>query len=115
MSRPAPPLVTESADAAINAVLNAEQRARQSIEAAQTEAHRLVETARLRARHLHERTDQRAAKLRAACQRWTAVRTAELKAEAEAARQCPVTDDARYRRLQAAVRQLAAELTRGGT
>jgi vacuolar-type H+-ATPase subunit H len=113
MSRPAPPIVTESADAAINAVLNAEQQARQSIDAAQTEAHRLVEVARLKARHLAERADRRAARLRAACQRFTAARSAELKAEAEAALQCPVTDDARYRRLQAAIQQLAAELTQG--
>jgi vacuolar-type H+-ATPase subunit H len=113
MPRTARTSTEESAGTAINEVLNAEVQAGRSIAAAQAEALRLIENANLQARHIHDRTDRRAAKLRAACQRRTAARTAVLKAEAEAALQCPVMDDARREHLMDAVAQLAVELTGG--
>lgn len=101
------------ADTAINAVLEAEQKAREAIARSRSEASRLVTEARLRARRIEERADRRVSRLRAACQQWSGAQAAKLLAEAEELRSCPAVDEVRRARLDDAIRRLAAELTGG--
>ncbi len=103
-----------AADAAINRVLEAEQRAREAIARCREEAAQRVTEARLRARRIEERADRRVSKLRAACQQWTAAQAAKLLAEAEELRSCPAIDEVRRARLDEVIRRLAAKLTGGG-
>jgi vacuolar-type H+-ATPase subunit H len=103
-----------AADAPINRVLEAEQRAREAIARCREEATQRVTDARLRARRIEERADRRVSRLRAACQEWTAAQAAKLRGEAEELRSCPAIDEVRRARLEDAIRRLAAELTGGG-
>lgn len=108
-----PPTPDETADESINRVLEAEQTARAAVERARADAATLLEQARLRARRINDRTDTRVSKLRAACQRWSAAKTAELQQAADEVRSRPVQQDERRQRLHDAVTRLAAVLTGG--
>lgn len=101
------------ADAAINQVLVAEQRAHAAIARAQAEAAELMAQARLRVRRIEDRADARASRLRAACRDWAGKEVAARRDEAERVLACPVESDERYQKLRAAIRRLAADLTGG--
>lgn len=108
-----PQNLDESSDDAINQVLAAEQQARAALAAAREAASASVAEARLRARRIEQRADARITRLRSACQRWVAGRSAELNQQAEALRTAPTEDAARRARLAEAAARLAAELTGG--
>jgi hypothetical protein len=108
-----PQNLDESSDDAINQVLAAEQRARESVARARAAAEAQLAQTRLRARAIEQRADARVTKLRAACQRWAAARSAELNQQAAALRNAPAEDAERRERLAEAVARLAAELSGG--
>ncbi len=101
------------ADAAINLVLLAEEKAREAIKRCEVEAARRVSDARTRARHITVRTDERISKLRARCEQLIGRKLTELRDSARAVDTLPAHDDERSERLHAAVERLAAELTGG--
>jgi len=103
------------ADAAINQVLVAEQEAHAAIARASDEAREIIAKARERTRRIAERTDARISRLHAACQAWCAREVGARRAEAERVLACPVESDDRSRKLQAAIKRLAAELTGGAS
>jgi len=108
-----PQNLDESSDDAINQVLAAEQQAREAIARARESANARLADARIRSLRIEQRADERASKIRAACQHWVAQRSAELNKEAQALRDAPAQDTARHERLADAVARLAAELSGG--
>jgi vacuolar-type H+-ATPase subunit H len=108
-----PQNLDDSSDDAINQVLAAEQQAREALVRARETANARLADARVRSLRIEQRADERAGRLRAACQHWVARRSAELNREAQALRDAPAQDTARQARLAEAVTRLAAELGGG--
>jgi len=108
-----PQNLDESSDDAINQVLAAEQKAREAVAQARRSASARLADARIRSLRIEQRADERASRIRAACQHWVAQRSDELNKQAQALRDAPAHDSARHERLADAVARLAAELSGG--
>jgi len=103
-----------TADDAMNAALEAEQKAQEAVDECQEEADRLVEQARQQARRIADRTDDRISRLHSHCGESTENQVQELLAKAEDMGQRQPPDAQKMEVLEAAVRRLAATLTRSG-
>ena len=103
----------QSVERAINRVLEAEKRVRDAVEHCRVEARQAVNAARVRSSRIRERADDRIGWLQKRCEQSVLRKLSELAAEAS---QIPDRADLApdmQRRLQAAVRRLAEEMTSG--
>ncbi len=103
-----------AASDAMNAALQAEQRALQAIKDCERDAARLIETAQQQARTITERTNRRISRLHAHCARVTEAQIkAMLREGADAANEA-IRPEVEAHTLEAAVDRVAARLTGNG-
>lgn len=104
-----------SVDSAITQVLDAEREALAQIEACEERADEIIRQARKVIRGMVRQTDQRIAQLHANCRQRNRELIAELEAVAMADGSHPVEKDALQNRLEAAIAELAHQLTTSET